>query len=140
MGLTVCSAIIDGEKLLVAFGGYNGKYNNELFVLKPKATDSIQPRLFQSPAAAAAAASVTAAYALTTISEKNNDPVNAEGANLNLTQARSPPKVVAIDTDKLTSEKRFLESKVEEVTNENSSLKDSLDEMNNSHGLLLMEL
>lgn len=103
--------------------------------MKPKATDSIQPRLFQSPAAAA---SVTAAYALTTISKKNNDPVNAEGANLNFTQARSPPKVVAIDTDKLTSEKRFLESKVEEVTNENSCLKDSLDEMNNSHGLLLM--
>ena len=28
--LTVCSAIIDGEMLLVAFGGYNGKYNNEV--------------------------------------------------------------------------------------------------------------
>lgn len=29
-GLTVCSATIDGEKLLVAFGGYNGNYNNEV--------------------------------------------------------------------------------------------------------------
>ncbi|PPD96956.1 hypothetical protein GOBAR_DD06012 [Gossypium barbadense] len=28
-GLSICSAIIDGGKYLVAFGGYNGKYNNE---------------------------------------------------------------------------------------------------------------
>lgn len=25
--------MIDGEKLLIAFGGYNGKYNNEVFKL-----------------------------------------------------------------------------------------------------------
>lgn len=32
-GLTVCSETIDGEKLLLAFGGYNGKYNNEVSIL-----------------------------------------------------------------------------------------------------------
>lgn len=32
-GLSVCSAIIDGEKHLVAFGGYNGKYSNEVYCL-----------------------------------------------------------------------------------------------------------
>ncbi|KAK9283103.1 hypothetical protein L1049_011334 [Liquidambar formosana] len=64
-GLRVCSALVDGEKHLVAFGGYNGKYNNEVFVMRPKPRDSSRPKIFQSPAAAAAAASVTAAYALT---------------------------------------------------------------------------
>ncbi|XP_020275737.1 acyl-CoA-binding domain-containing protein 4 [Asparagus officinalis] len=138
-GLTVCSATMDGEKFLIAFGGYNGKYNNDLFVLKPKTRDSKQPRLFQSPAAAAAAASVTAAYALAKITDKNGDSVNSEGVNLKLASANSG-KVVAVDTDKLTSEKKSLESKLEEVLNENSRLKNSLDEMNNSHNLLLMEL
>lgn len=32
-GLSVSSSIIHGEKFLVAFGGYNGKYNNEVHVL-----------------------------------------------------------------------------------------------------------
>lgn len=30
-GLSIGSATIDGEKHLVAFGGYNGKYNNEVY-------------------------------------------------------------------------------------------------------------
>ena len=28
----MCSAIIDGEMYLVAFGGYNGKYSNEVCI------------------------------------------------------------------------------------------------------------
>ncbi|GJM87401.1 hypothetical protein PR202_ga03351 [Eleusine coracana subsp. coracana] len=33
-GLTLCSATVDGEKFLIAFGGYNGKYNNEVLTSK----------------------------------------------------------------------------------------------------------
>lgn len=29
-GLSVCTTIIAGETYLVAFGGYNGKYQNEV--------------------------------------------------------------------------------------------------------------
>lgn len=29
-GLTVCSVNLDGKKHLVAFGGYNGNYSNEV--------------------------------------------------------------------------------------------------------------
>ena len=29
-GLSVCSASVFGENILVAFGGYNGKYNNDV--------------------------------------------------------------------------------------------------------------
>lgn len=122
-GLTVCSATINSEKFLVAFGGYNGKYNNELYVLKPKTNTSAKPKLFQSPAAAAAAASVSAAYALTSSGE------NA-----------AHKEVVAADTEKLRLEKKLLESDLEGVRNENSRIKDSLDEMNNSHALLSLEL
>uniref|UniRef100_M1CLY9 Acyl-CoA binding protein n=1 Tax=Solanum tuberosum TaxID=4113 RepID=M1CLY9_SOLTU len=65
-GLSVSSASLDGENFLVAFGGYNGKYNNEVYVMRPKPRDVLHPKILQSPAAeAAAAASVRAAYALT---------------------------------------------------------------------------
>lgn len=29
-GVSVASILLDGEEILVAFGGYNGKYNNEV--------------------------------------------------------------------------------------------------------------
>lgn len=139
-GLTLCSATTDGEKFLVAFGGYNGKYNNEVFILKPKPRNSVRPRLFQSPAAAAAAASVTAAYALTTATDKKVDLINPEDAHFKVAQVKTVPKVVATDTDKLHSELKDLESKLVEVRDGNSRLKGNIHEMNDSHTLLEMEL
>lgn len=29
-GLSISSTVLDSERFLVAFGGYNGKYNNEV--------------------------------------------------------------------------------------------------------------
>ncbi|KAL0382784.1 UNVERIFIED_CONTAM: Acyl-CoA-binding domain-containing protein 5 [Sesamum calycinum] len=63
-GISISSASLGGENFLVTFGGYNGKYYNEVFVMRVKPRDSLHPKILQSPAAAAAAASVTAAYAL----------------------------------------------------------------------------
>ncbi|KAI3888063.1 hypothetical protein MKX03_027355 [Papaver bracteatum] len=77
-GLTVCSEIVYGEKVLVAFGGYYGKYNNEVYVLRTKPKDLSRPKIFQS---AAAAASVTAAYALTSSGERKIDIRKKEDAN-----------------------------------------------------------
>ncbi|KAJ0967241.1 hypothetical protein J5N97_024158 [Dioscorea zingiberensis] len=137
-GLSLCSAAIDGEKLLIAFGGYNGRYNNEVFILKTKKTDSTQPRLLQSPAAAAAAASVTAAYALTTAADKENKVI-IEDASLKEVQAQRSTKVV-VNTDTLKGEKKILESRLKDLRAENVKLKGNLDEMNNSHTELSIEL
>ncbi|KAL0452030.1 UNVERIFIED_CONTAM: Acyl-CoA-binding domain-containing protein 4 [Sesamum latifolium] len=63
-GISISSASLGGENFLVTFGGYNGKYYNEVFVMRVKPRDTLHPKILQSPAAAAAAASVTAAYAL----------------------------------------------------------------------------
>lgn len=110
----------------------------QLFVLKLKARNVIRPRLFQSPAAAAAAASVAAAYALTNNNtEKNNDLVDVKGADLKLNQHKSPSGVV-IDTDEFATGRKFLESRLEEIINQNSKLKERLVEMNSSHAQLLM--
>ncbi|KAK1289967.1 Acyl-CoA-binding domain-containing protein 4 [Acorus calamus] len=137
-GLTLCTALIGGEDILVSFGGYNGRYNNEVFVLKPKPRSTTRPRIVQSPAAAAAAASVTAAYALTTTGEKKVLTNSVEGSKES--QTESSPQVSRADTDAFTMEKETLESRLAEVKQENFRLERDLDEMNNTHMDLLKEL
>ncbi|XVF83007.1 hypothetical protein PTKIN_Ptkin16aG0098000 [Pterospermum kingtungense] len=136
-GLSVCSAIIDGEKHLVAFGGYNGKYNNEVFVMKLKPRDSFYPKIFQSPAAAAAAASVTAAYALAK-SEKLDFPQIMD--NLNGVENNVPKRDIRIEIDAIKEEKRALELSIEEVRTENSRLREKIDELSSNHTELSKEL
>ncbi|XP_068648393.1 acyl-CoA-binding domain-containing protein 4 [Aristolochia californica] len=129
-GLSLCSATVNDEKFLVAFGGYNGNYNNEVFVLKPKPREPSRPKIFQSPAAAAAAASVTAAYAMSTSALKSLDFVNEKSATVFKVDA----------SDALKAEKQQLESDLSEVRIENSRLKGYIDEVNNTHTELTKEL
>ncbi|CAL2240135.1 unnamed protein product [Prunus armeniaca] len=136
-GLSVCSVTIDGKKHLVAFGGYNGNYSNEVFVMMPKLRDSLQPKIFQSPAAAAAAASVTAAYALTKI-----DKLDFKTAELNSkgTENHHYEQDFTIDLETLTEEKSVLELSLSEVKTENSRLGQEIEEVNNTHAELSKEL
>ncbi|KAF5729456.1 acyl-CoA-binding domain-containing protein 4 isoform X3 [Tripterygium wilfordii] len=136
-GLSVCSALIDGERHLVAFGGYNGKYNSEVFVMRLKPRDSSHPRIFQSPAAAAAAASVSAAYALAK-SEKldsSNLNLNSKGVENGLSKQN-----MTIEIDALKEEKRAMELSLAEVRAENSRLSEKIDEVNSTHAELSKEL
>lgn len=129
-GLSVSSSIIHGEKFLVAFGGYNGKYNNEVFVMRPKPNDSAHAKIFRSPAAAAAAASVTAAYALTT-SEK-----------VAFTDMRGPNIEVdlSVEISTIKEDKKLLESSLSDIQAENSTLQAKLDDTNSTHVELSKEL
>ncbi|XP_044460473.1 acyl-CoA-binding domain-containing protein 4, partial [Mangifera indica] len=137
-GLSVCTAIFDGVKHLIAFGGYNGKYNNEVFILQLRPRDIARPKIFQSPAAAAAAASVTAAYALAK-SEKLDFPqsliLNSNGNGNNLSE-----QDVTVDIDSIKEEKRVLELSLAEARDENSRLREKVDEVNSTHGDLSKEL
>uniref|UniRef100_A0A5B7ANG1 Putative acyl-CoA-binding domain-containing protein 4 n=1 Tax=Davidia involucrata TaxID=16924 RepID=A0A5B7ANG1_DAVIN len=137
-GLSVSSAVLDGEKLLVAFGGYNGKYNNKVFVMKPKPRDSSQRKIFQSPAAAAAAASVTAAYALT--KSGMFDFTEAEFSNYEVVQNNNSQRDLLIEINAIREEKVVLESSLAEVRAENSSLKGKIDETNSTYAELSKEL
>ncbi|MFS8012389.1 putative galactose oxidase/kelch, beta-propeller, kelch-type beta propeller [Helianthus anomalus] len=120
-GLSVSSAFIDGDQFLVAFGGYNGKYNNEVYVMRPKPTDSIHPKIFQSPAAAAAAASVAAAYDFKNIDSKHKVDLSVE---INV----------------IKEEKKTLESTIKEVESENSLLMEKLKDLKGTHVDLSKEL
>eukprot|EP00249_Psilotum_nudum_P008528 c21343_g1_i1 orf=125-2200(+) len=54
-GLSVVSATSNGEEILITFGGYNGRYSNEVHIMKTNQKAKLQPRILESPAAAAAA-------------------------------------------------------------------------------------
>ncbi|KAL5069288.1 hypothetical protein RYX36_020175 [Vicia faba] len=138
-GLSICSGLIDGETYLFSFGGYNGKYSNEVFVMRPKAKNTLRPKIFQSPAAAAAAASVTSAYALSK-SEK------LDFSQLDVTNPKSSVNGghhqddVTVKIEAIKEEKRLLELSIVEVRAGNSKLGGEIHEVNNSHAELTKEL
>jgi hypothetical protein len=138
-GLSVCSAVINGENYMVAFGGYNGKYNNEVFVMKLKARDLSRPKIFQSPAAAAAAASVTAAYALAK-SEKLEFPETLHINSNDVGSKLSEREVRTIDINAINDEKEVLESSLAEIRAGNLKLREKIVEVGSTHAELSKEL
>ncbi|XP_009619480.1 acyl-CoA-binding domain-containing protein 4-like isoform X2 [Nicotiana tomentosiformis] len=46
--LVLCS--YNGEDIVVSFGGYNGRYNNEVSVLKPSHKSTLQSKVIETPA------------------------------------------------------------------------------------------
>lgn len=139
-GLSLCATSLDGEKILVAFGGYYGKYNNEVYVLRPKPIDSPRPKIFQSPAAAAAAASVTAAYSLNSKGEKKMEFSKSESESTKKVQNGSLPNGSQSGINAATAEKETLESSLSEVRAENLRVSGLLSEMNSTHDELSKEL
>ncbi|CAL5209047.1 unnamed protein product [Lathyrus oleraceus] len=137
-GLSLCSGLIDGETYLFSFGGYNGKYSNEVFVMRPKAKNTLRPKIFQSPAAAAAAASVTSAYALSK-SEK------LDFTQLDVTNPKSSVNGhhqddISVKIEAIKEEKRLLELSIAEVRAGNSKLGGEIHEVNSTHAELTKEL
>ncbi|XP_061338002.1 acyl-CoA-binding domain-containing protein 4 isoform X1 [Gastrolobium bilobum] len=48
-GLSLVVSSYDGEDVLVSFGGYNGRYNNEVYVLKPSHKSTLQSKIIENP-------------------------------------------------------------------------------------------
>ncbi|MBA0803813.1 hypothetical protein Gohar_013983, partial [Gossypium harknessii] len=48
-GLSLVVGFISGEDILVSFGGYNGRYNNEVNVLKPSHKSTLQSKIMEAP-------------------------------------------------------------------------------------------
>ncbi|XP_057423431.1 acyl-CoA-binding domain-containing protein 4 [Lotus japonicus] len=48
-GLSLVVSSYDGGDLLVSFGGYNGRYNNEVYVLKPSHKSTLQSNTSENP-------------------------------------------------------------------------------------------
>ena len=102
--------------------------------MRPKLKDNLLPKIFQSPAAAAAAASVTAAYALTK-SEKL-DLTEREDSNFKVIQVDHSQQDLSVEISSIREEKRLLELSHKEVRSENYSLKAKIEEINGTHAEL----
>ncbi|CAL0300097.1 unnamed protein product [Lupinus luteus] len=50
-GLSLVVSSYNGEDVLVSFGGYNGHYNNEVYVLKPSYKSTLQSKVIENPKA-----------------------------------------------------------------------------------------
>ncbi|KMZ67357.1 Acyl-CoA-binding domain-containing protein [Zostera marina] len=137
-GLSLCLAEIDGVNFFIAFGGYNGKYHNEVFVLKPKPSGPLAPprRILQSSAAAAAAASVTVAYALASVENEKVSSTQVTDKNANEIKSEKSSH----NNIEFTMEKKLDQSILDDIRNANHRLVDELKELCNSHGELSMEL
>ncbi|CAH8386136.1 unnamed protein product [Eruca vesicaria subsp. sativa] len=48
-GLSLVASSYNGEDVLVAFGGYNGRYNNEVNLLKPSHKSTLQQKTVEAP-------------------------------------------------------------------------------------------
>lgn len=102
--------------------------------MRPKPRDSLRPKIFQSPAAAAAAASVTSAYALSK-SEKL-DFIQLDDINSKSSVNGHPLDDVTVKSEAIKEEKRLLELSIAEVRAENSKLSGEINEVNSTHSEL----
>ncbi|KAL1542364.1 acyl-CoA-binding domain-containing protein 6-like [Salvia divinorum] len=137
-GISIASASLGSENVLITYGGYNGKYHNEVFAMRVKPRDYLQPKILQSPAAAAAAASVTTAYALAkpellNLSEK-------EDSNSKIIPVDTSQKDISAEINSLKEEKKALELSLAEITASNSAIKTKIEEINGNHAELSKEL
>ncbi|XAR52617.1 hypothetical protein NMG60_11020771 [Bertholletia excelsa] len=48
-GLSLVLSSYNGEDILISFGGYNGRYNNEVNVLKPSHKSTLQSKMMETP-------------------------------------------------------------------------------------------
>lgn len=99
--------------------------------MRPKPRDYPHPKIFQSPAAAAAAASVTAAYALSKSGKLEFSEM--EDLSIKLAQAHGSQWDLASDITAIKEEKKMLESALAKVRAENSSFKGKIDESTDTH-------
>ncbi|KZV33000.1 acyl-CoA-binding domain-containing protein 4 [Dorcoceras hygrometricum] len=137
-GISISLASLGGENFLVTFGGYNGKYHNEVFIMRPKPRDALQTKILQSPAAAAAAASVTAAYALA--KAELLELTEREDSNDRVVPVDISQKDVSVEINIIREEKKKLESSIMEITTENSALKARIEETRGYYTDLSKEL
>lgn len=102
--------------------------------MRPKLKDPSRPKIYQSPAAAAAAASVSAAYM---VGMGNQPEMTKEGDSVSeAVQTKYPQEDPTTDFNKLKQEKKMLELSIAELVEANSTLRGKIDDINSNHAEL----
>lgn len=102
--------------------------------MRVKPGDSLHPKIIQSPAAAAAAASVTAAYALA--KPEILGFADKEDPNSKVILVDTSQQDISVEINSIREEKKALERSLVELTTESSALKTKIEEVNGSYAEL----
>ncbi|CAL9079019.1 unnamed protein product [Musa textilis] len=144
-GLSLVTSTYKGEDFLMSFGGYNGRYSNEVYVLKPSHISDLQSRMIEGPV------SDTIAALLPTTNTSRDMELETEGAQdkkikeiemdngdseLNIRNEETIERIV----ESLKAEKEELESTFNKEQLQNLQIKQELAEAESRNTELTKEL
>lgn len=102
--------------------------------MRPKPRDFLNPKILQSPAAAAAAASVTAAYAFA--KSELSDIADREDSSSKVIPIDTSQRDLLAEINSVRDGKKALESSLKELSTETSALKTKIEETNSNYSEL----
>ncbi|KAL2345678.1 hypothetical protein Fmac_006963 [Flemingia macrophylla] len=138
-GLSMVVSSYDGEDVLVSFGGYNGRYNNDVYVLKPSHKSTLQSKMTENsiPDSVSAVPNATnATRDLESEFEAGHEGKNWEVALDNVDPAKSKGDIISV----LKAEKEELESSLSKEKLHGLQLKQELAEAESRNSELYKEL
>ncbi|WOH14348.1 hypothetical protein DCAR_0933867 [Daucus carota subsp. sativus] len=128
-GLSLVLSSYSGEDILVSFGGYNGRYSNEVNVLKPSHKSSLQSKL-DTPVPDSVSAVNNATNATRDVESDNEAGQEGKIREIVMDNVDSEPKVKNI---KQTSEQMLAALKAEKADLESSLSKEKLQTIQLKH-------
>ncbi|KAM7273404.1 hypothetical protein ACFE04_028068 [Oxalis oulophora] len=128
-GSSLVVGFFSGQDMLVSFGGYNGRYNNEVHVLKPSHESTLQSKMTEAPNPD----NVSAVHNATNPREINMDNADRE-------QTKSKSLGTSDNLENLKTEKEELESSLGKEKLQSLELKQELSEAENQNAGLYKEL
>lgn len=144
-GLSLDVTTYNGEEILIAFGGYNGRYSSELYVLKPSHKGILEPKLLESPATASVDPILPISNGIRDI-ETEDLECNGKVREIVMDNPESEPQhQISIDTKEriivaLKAEKDNLEATLTSEQSLNSKLKQELSEAQAAYAEVTEEL
>ncbi|ESW19030.1 hypothetical protein PHAVU_006G090700 [Phaseolus vulgaris] len=138
-GLSLVVSSNNGEDVLISFGGYNGRYNNEVYVLKPSHKSTLQSTIIENSVPDSVSAIPNATNA--TRDAESEFEVGHEGKNWEVVldsvgPAKSKGDVISV----LKAEKEELESSLGKEKQHALQLKQELAEAESRNTDLYKEL
>ncbi|XP_010674725.2 acyl-CoA-binding domain-containing protein 4 isoform X1 [Beta vulgaris subsp. vulgaris] len=142
-GVSLVVGSYNGEDILVAFGGYNGRYNNEVHVLRPSHKSTLQAKMIGTPEpdnVSAVHNATNATRDLESEADAGPDGKIREIVVDNIDGEKIRSKEGGEGLRTLKKEKEELESELSRESLQNQQLKQELAEAENRNADLVKEL
>ncbi|KAJ9131421.1 hypothetical protein P3X46_035081 [Hevea brasiliensis] len=147
-GLSLAVSSYNGEDVLVSFGGYNGRYSNEVNVLKPSHKSTLQSKIAETPVPDSVSAVHNATNATNATRDESEFEAGQEGKIREIVMDNVDPEPMKSKGEvssehliaTLNSEKEELESSLSKEKSQTIQLKQELAEAETRNTDLYKEL